>query len=498
MKWANFLHIYQPSDQQPDILQAIIDQSYKPILLHIAKTPDINVTFNINGALLELFDKYGHQDLIEMLKKGGEEGKIEFTGSAKYHAFLPLLEEKDIRRQIIANNETCLHYLGEKAYKPKGFFPPEMAWSKNLTSIIESLGFEWILIDEIAATGEPGEVDYTKLYKIKNSKLSVFFRERRLSNLIMSAVVRSKKTLFEAMKDDLKTSRYIVTAMDGETFGHHRPGLEKMLFDVLDTSDFELVTVSELLKEPREVIELEPVPSTWASSKSDIAAGIQFLSWNDPENKIHKWQWELFHLVRTAVGSMDKNNPVFSQVEKKMDTATASDHFWWASAKPWWSVEMIEDGAFRLLETIRMVPNVSNNDLNLAGELYEKIISTAFNWQRTGRIRTMMQEQNSILRIPFKDRTIGRGGGERGVYHAFIDMMKELEKKAAKNREYEKAILWRDAMYKLEHKLDIYDTINAIDLVRIEIPNEEVEKTIQEYKQKYAELRGGQPEQRGS
>lgn len=498
MKWANFLHIYQPSDQQPDILQAIVDQSYRPILSHIDKTPKIKVTLNINGALLELFDKYGHKDLLQMLKKGGEEGKIEFTGSAKYHAFLPLLEEKDIRRQILANDETCLEYLGEKAYKPKGFFPPEMAWNSKLTPIIESLGFKWIVIDEIAATGTPGGVDYTKLYKIKNSELFAFFRERRLSNLIMSAVVRSKETLFESMKEDLNSSRYIVTAMDGETFGHHRPGLEKMLFDILDTKDFELITLSELLLEKREVIELEPIASTWASSKSDIDSGIQFLSWNDPSNKIHKWQWELFHLVRSEVEAMDKNSATFPEVQKKMDTATSSDHFWWASAKPWWSVEMIEDGAFRLLETLRMVPNVSKDKLSLARELYEKIISTAFNWQRTGRIRTMMQEQSSILRIPFKDRTIGKGGAEQGVYYAFMDMMKGLEEKAIKNREYEKAILWRDAMYKFENKLDIYDTINAIDLVRIEIPNLEVEKTVEEYKQKYRELRGGQPEQRGS
>lgn len=498
MRWANFLHIYQPSDQQPDILQAVVDQSYRPILKHITETPKIKLTFNVNGSLLELFDKYGHHDLIEMLKKGGEEGKIEFTGSAKYHAFLPLIEESDITRQIRANDETCKFYLGEKAYKPRGFFPPEMAWDNKLIPIIEGLGFDWIILDEIAAAGEPGRVDYTKIYKVKDSKLNVFFRERRLSNLIMSAVVRSKETLEEAMKDDLKSERHIITAMDGETFGHHRPGLEKMLFDVLDTTEFNLIKISELLDDKKDEVELTLFASTWASSKNDIDTKKQFLSWFDPENRIHKWQWDLFHLVRAEVGKLDKKDPIFPEIQKKMDAATSSDHFWWASAKPWWSVEMIEDGAYRLLETLRMITGVPNETLARASDLYEKIISTAFNWQRTGRIRSMMQEQNAILRIPFKDRTIGRGGAERGVYYAFIDMMKELEKKAALNREYEKAILWRDAMYKLENKLDIYDTINAIDLLRIEIPNEEVEKTVDQYKSKYRELRGGQPEQRGS
>lgn len=159
---------------------------------------------------------------------------------------------------------------------------------------------------------------------------------------------------------------------------------------------------------------------------------------------------------------------------------------------------MVEDGAYRLLDTLRMIPNIDKTILDKASSLYERIISTAFTWQRTGRIREMMQDQRSILRIPFADRTLGRGGGEEGVYFAFIDMMKGLEKRAAASGEYEKAILWRDSIYKLENKLDIYDTVNAIDLLRIEIPHEEVEKTVEKYKEKYRAMRGGQPEQRGS
>jgi len=432
------------------------------------------------------------------LKKAGEEGRIEFTSSAKYHAFLPFLKDENIIRQIKANDETNGFYLGSKAYKPKGFFSPEMAFSKNIVPVVEDMGFEWIILDEIAKDGNPGSVDYTKIYKIKNSKLGVYFRERRMSNLIMSAVVRSSETLKEVMKDELRSPRYLITAMDGETFGHHRPGLEKMLFDIFTSKDLDLIQISEIKKYFRSEIEIDPVSSTWASSKEDIEKGIQFLSWDDPENIIHRWQWEFFHLVSDAFEKMDKNHPGFKEVQKRMDIAMASDHFWWASAKPWWSIEMIEDGAYRLLDTIRLVPDTDKAVIDKARNLYEKIISTAFNWQRTGRIRTMMKDQRSILRIPFKDRTVSRGGAETGVYHAFMDMMKKLEIAATKRGEYEKAILWRDAMYKLENKLDIYDTINAIDLLRVEIPYKEVEATIETYKEKYRAIRGGQPEQRGS
>ena len=497
MFWANFLHIYQPAEQQPDILEAIVAQSYRPLLLGLEKQKRVRLTLNVNGALLELFDRDRYRDLIDILRQLGKEGRIEFTSSAKYHAFLPYLEESEIVRQITTNNETNTFYLGE-AYRPKGFFPPEMAYDAKLTPIVEELGFDWMILDEIACGGDGGQVDYTKAYRVKGRKLGVFFRERRLSNLIMSAVVRSGESLREAMREDLKTSRYVLTAMDGETFGHHRPGLVEMLFDILRAPEFEFITVSDIPSYYPEEREVVPVTSTWASSQQDIEKGIQFLSWSDPDNSIHTWQWDFTKLVLGEVYAMDPRHPHYEFVRNKMDVALSSDHLFWASAKPWWSVEMIEVGAYRLLDTLRRISGVAPEKLEKARDFYENIISTAFNWQRSGRIRAMMREQKSILRIPFKDRTLGQGGRERGVYYAFLNMMERLEKEAARQGEYEKAILWRDAIYKLQHKLDIYDTINAIDLLRVEIPHKEVEETIEEYKERYRGIRGGQPEQRGA
>ena len=496
MKWANFLHFYQPANQQIDILEAIVAQSYRPIIEGIKKNRRVHLSININGALFELLHKYGYKDIIEDLKNLVIEGRIEITGSAKYHALLPLLSPDEIERQIELNTETLKHFLGN--YTPNGFFSPEMAYDERIGKIIEKLGFKWIILDEISCGGEVGQVDYSQIYKLRNTNLKVFFRNRRLSNLIMSAVVRSRDTLLEAMRDELKTDNYVVTAMDAETFGHHRPGLEKMLFEVFDTKEFELIKISDVDKYYKEKKEISPSKATWASSKEDIDDGIQFLSWNDPENMIHKWQWQFTKLVLEEVYKMDKNHTRYELVREKMDIALASDHFWWASAKPWWSLEMIEYGAYSLLDILRHIPDVKKEDIEQGRDYYEKIITTAFNWQRTGKIRAMMQMQKNILRIPFKDRTIGKGGEEQGVYFAFMDMMKRLEREAVKRHEYEKAILWRDAMYKLENKLDIYDTINAIDLLRVEVPHKEIEETIEKYKAKYYKIRGGQPEQRGA
>lgn len=497
MRWANFLHLYQPADQQADILQAIVAQSYRPLVEGLKANPRIRMTLNVNGSLLDLFAEHGQVDLISDLRSLSESGQVEFTGSTKYHAILPFISEEEMERQITLNTETLVRHLGPSA-KPKGFFPPEMAYDPRALPVLEKLGFEWLILDEISCGGEVGNVDYTRVNQIAGSKLKAFFRERRLSNLIMSAVVRTEETLVEAMRDDMASERYIVTGMDGETFGHHRPGLNEVLFDVLGTTKFDLVTISEIPAHYPETVEVTPVKATWASSKQDIDAGIQFLSWADPENEVHAFQRAFTDLVVQKVYAMDTGDAGYPAVRAKLDAALASDHFWWASAKPWWSLEMIEVGAWRLLDALRSVPGVSAADLDRGRDLYEKIVSTAFNWQRTGKIRQMMQEQKGVQRVPFKERTLEQGGVEEGVYRAFIDMMRGLEAKAAEREEYEQAILWRDALYKVEHKLDVYDAVNAIDLLRTQIPHEEVEAMLDKYTAPYRAIRGGQPEQRGS
>ncbi len=496
MRWANFLHIYQPAGQQPDILAAVSNQSYRPILQGIKENPKAKMTLNINGVLLEMFDQHGYRDLIDLINELMTDGRLELTGSAKYHALLPFLSEQELIRQVQENTETLTFYT-DKKFKPQGFFPPEMAYDEKIVPAIESLGYKWFIIDEIACGGKTGQVDYTKIYKIKGSSMSVFFRERRPSNLIMGAAVRSFETLREAIGGDIKSERYMIIGMDGETFGHHRPGLDKLLLQIFRSSEFELVKISDLFNYYHDVVEINPVKSTWASSEEDIEKGVQFLSWRDPDNEIHRWQQELVDIALEGVYGMDKTSAQYANTRRLMDEALSSDQFWWASAKPWWSLEEIVRGAVMCFSIIKDIPAIDKEKVEHARFLYEKIISTAFQWKRSGKVYDMLQARKNITKIPFKERTFEKGGDEEAKYLAFIELLKTLEKEAVGKGEYEKAILWRDSIWKIENKSDIYDAMHAIDLLRMEIPNFEVEEIIKKYQKKYREIRGGQPEQRG-
>lgn len=502
MYWSNFFHFYQPADQDPDILEKVAIQSYRPLLQGIKANSRARITLNVTGALLEDWDRPQFRDLIDLLRELKTAGKIELTGSAKYHALLAMVPEDEAIRQITINEDTLRFYLGD--FERKGFFPPEMAYNTQVGKIVSELGYKWILLDEIAFDGGEHAPDGNKKHILKGTKLEVFFRERRLSNLIMSALVRSKESLVEALKDEISSEKVFITGMDGETFGHHRPGLEKALFEFFTVPEINFLTISELSEKLKGSEEAEPVVSTWASSPKDIKEGIQLISWSDPDNQIHTWQWTFLKLALEEYDKLvkldqaEKFGNTKNDLRRKLDIALASDQFFWASAKPWWSLEEIERGAFRFLDLIRNLPEISVEKVAQASDLYEKIVSTAFAWQRSGRIREIGKEKYAVLRIPFKERTWEKGGSERGVYEAFIDMMKNQEKQAAEKGEYEQAVFWRDAILKIENKSDIYDAIHAVDVLRTKLPNEEVEIMLDKYTAKYREIRGGQPEQRGT
>ena len=486
MIWANFLHIYQPPNQLPDILEMIVNQSYRKLVKGLKEIPQAKITFNINAGLTQQLIANNYQDVIGDLKNLAEKGQIEFTESAAYHAFLPLLPEEEIERQIKLNNEINRKYFG-KVYQPKGVFVPEMAYHPKIAKIIAQLGYQWLIADEISFNGKVEEVNYNQVYLIKNLKLKIFFRERKYSNLIMGAVIRSAKSLLEVMGEQIKENRYLLTAMDGETFGHHRPGLDKLLFEILKSKKFKKVLISEIPNFFPIGEEISPLPANWASTEKEIEEGTPYLYWQDPSNIIHQWQWEFANFDIQKVSSLNRERKDYQIVREKLDKALSSDQYWWAGAKPWWSLEMIEAGAFRLLEVIKSIEDISKEDLSKAKDYYQKIVLKAIEWQRTGYIRKFIEEQMKWIKIPFKERA------KPGEYPAVLAIMEREMKKSAKRQEFEKAILWRDAITKLKEGTDIYDVIHVVDLLRAQVNWKELEELVEKYKKEYKKIKSGLP-----
>jgi len=441
MYWANFLHIYQPPTQTREILLKITNESYRKILAGLLENPQAKLTLNINAGLTEMLAENNCLDVIENIKVLLERGQVELTESAKYHPILPKLPESQIIRQIHLNHETNKKYFGD-LYKPKGFFPPEMAYDSRIGDIVQKLGYEWIILDELAC---PTTLDPTKIFTDKNG-MKYFFRERDASFKILSAQLGTAQSLFGEFGNRLENNEYLLTAMDGETFGHHRPGLEKLLTEIYKSSQISTVLISDLPKLFPDRLTVEPLPSTWAfTSKEDFKKN-PFSRWDEPKNPIHQKQWKLTNLV---IKLADEEGPI---EQKLVDSTLYSDQYWWASAKPWWSLEEIEKGAFGLLGAVKKFKNVSKDTVEKAENLYIDIITTGFEWQRNGTVAALSREEDEEIKTRMGDdkKSLSR--------EDFEQMIETLEKQmltAADSHEYLRAESFRKRIEELKDRNEI-------------------------------------------
>ena len=453
MYWANFLHFYQPPTQKEFWVKKIANESYRVIVRGLLANPTDRLTLNINAGLTELFDRYGCHDVIDGLRQLAERGQIEFTGSAKYHPFLPLIPDEEIRRQILLNTETNKKYFGD-AYNPKGFFPPEMGYSRHVAEVVKSMGFSWIIVDELAYNGQMNQLKSDTLYTLKGMEdFHVFFRERDASFRILSAEVGisvfSAGMMLKLLGDRVNGDGYLLTAMDGETFGHHRPGLDTLLFEMYTVPELRSVTLSELPGLITKKEECDPLSSSWALMRKDLEQKTPFSRWNDETNPIHKMQWRLTALAIESAHRLPSTDPAYPSVRQMLDRAIHSDQYWWASASPWWSIEMMEAGAKDLSDVVLTNPVATEEERKEAVELYHNIVFTAFEWQRTDKIaaRIKASDEDVTQRITTEIPHI--------PVEEFDGIVRNLEKQmetAAKHQEYERASQLRDRVRELMSK----------------------------------------------
>lgn len=446
MVWASFLHFYQPPTQKPFWVKKVAAESYRPLVAGLLRHPNARVTININGVLDELLEANGQVDVLDGLRELLRRGQIELTSSAKFHPLLPMMPDHEIERQVKLNDETHRRYFGD-LYKPRGFFPPEMAFSKHVAEVVARMGYQWIIVDELSFKRQHDAVDYQTIYEISGIKdFFIFFRERKTSYKILSGQLGTGNLLVDGLGDRLKRNEYLLTAMDGETFGHHRPGLEHLLFEIYESNRIETALISDLPKLFPKRSTVDPLPSTWALMEKDLEKNEPFSRWQDSQNPIHQKQWELTRLALDIVGQADQRDPGYAAARTALDRAIHSDQYWWASARPWWSLEMIERGAKELRDTIIATPGVNRATIDQARQLYQDIIYTGFDWQREGIVEQLSHQEDEEVRQR-TDESIPRLPPAE-IEKIVANLLKEMKLMAGRE-EFERAAQLRDRIKEL-------------------------------------------------
>ncbi|MBT4349642.1 polysaccharide deacetylase family protein [bacterium] len=368
INWVNFLHIYQPPWQDKGVIEQASSESYEYLFGLLDKYPKFITTLNITGSLVEQLEEF-RPDLLKLLQALIKKGKVELTGSAKYHALLPLLPTEEIKRQILLNEEILSKYFFKK---PVGFYMPEMAYSKKVAEIVKDFGYQWIVLDAINLDSKK-EDDI--LYEIKNVGLKVIFRDRKISKSYPAEVIYKK------LKQKNKKTETIITGTDGEMYGHFHKDWQGHLEKILQDDHLSIQSVSQYINNltDNKVKKVKLLTASWETTAKELKKGVAFALWQDPKNKIHRDLWKLTKLAIKIVNQNTKDSS-WKWARWHLDRGLASCTFWWASAtKPsdfsplTWNPDMIDNGSEELVRSVRSLHKIKTSQRLKAERLYIQI-----------------------------------------------------------------------------------------------------------------------------
>jgi hypothetical protein len=374
MIWINFLHLYQPANTDPYIVEEATEKSYKWLVKILEDNPEINFTFNITGCLVLRWRELGYFSLIKKIKELVEKGQIELTGSASHHPLLPLIPAEEARAQIEENTEILKDNFGQNL-KLRGFFLPEMAYGRDTAKIVKECGFEWIILDELAYNGTLRKSPQAgKVCEDIDSGLKAIFRSRELSSDYVPRCILSE--LEEGEKN-----KVVVTATDGELYGLRHVDKKGEFNELLDKKGFSAPTISDYIDEQQGLENKRLTACSWESTEKELKGGTPYFLWYNRKNKIHCYLWKLARLAyNISIKYNRDNNHQWTRWHLKRGLASCA--FWWASAKDFshifgpyaWNPDEIERGVNELIRSVRSVENKKSAKEKVRAEkLYIKI-----------------------------------------------------------------------------------------------------------------------------
>lgn len=385
MLWLNFLHFYQPANAEFYNIRKALDKSYWRLLRLMEEHPDLKMTFNVSGCLLDRLAEEKETAFIERLKFLVKKGRVELVGSAHYHGFLPLLPEAEVVLQIKINEKALRKHFGSN-FKPSGFFLPEMAYSPSVAQVIKRLGYSWIIIDEIAYSAGGQRPDFKQLYVDEASGLKIIFRNREFSGAyppdklwplfknLSAGKIRVKKV---GVKED--NEPLFITATDAELYGLRHEDPTGELEKIVKVKELRTLTLSEFIKNKvkKPPLKIKVFSSSWESSPKEVKSGQPYNLWQAKGNKIQAYLWKIAELS-LGLGEKYQKDKNYYWYRWHLARGLASCTFWWASARDFskvfgpyaWSPDDIERGLEDLIRSVRSLSDKKSKKAKLEAEKY--------------------------------------------------------------------------------------------------------------------------------
>ena len=143
---------------------------YERPVRYAARYPDVaHLHIGFSGVLLDqlldpdIIDRYRHiLDIPEMLDRYAHADNIELIGTGHYHPIFPLIPQADWPEQLERERLVMLRAFGRT---PRGFWPPEMAFTMEMIPALVDAGYEYLVVDGVHVRPEDGISDVFRPYQ---------------------------------------------------------------------------------------------------------------------------------------------------------------------------------------------------------------------------------------------------------------------------------------------------------------------------------------------
>jgi alpha-amylase/alpha-mannosidase (GH57 family) len=241
------LHMHQP----PGNLRLLIDANpweaeeiircYERVPRYALQYRDVaRLHVGFSGVLLEqlldpeIVDRYRHiVDIPAMLERYREADNIELIGMGYYHPIFPLIPRADWSEQLVSARTLMEQVFGRA---PRGFWPPEMAFTMPMIPALVQAGYEYVVVDGVHVRPEDGISDVFRPYTACHDGvcISVVPRDREVSNAQESGLnprwFRDEVLWRTAGSPRPEEKRLVTTWSDGENGGWFRQTHEEAGF----------------------------------------------------------------------------------------------------------------------------------------------------------------------------------------------------------------------------------------------------------------------------
>jgi alpha-amylase/alpha-mannosidase (GH57 family) len=254
-----------------------------------------------SGILLEqlrdprIIDAYRRiVDIPRMLADYREADNIELVGMGYFHPVFPLIPEEDWRDQLQAGRQIMEDLFGRL---PRGFWPPEMAFSMNLIPALVKAGYAYVVVDGVHVRPEDGVDDIYRPYQACHAGvcITVVPRDRTISNAQESGLdpswfVGESKARVAASPRPAEP-RLVTTWSDGENGGWFRQTHEDSGFfghffapymELVRSGDFPVapVSISQYLERQPATMHAQVQAGAW---NVGATSGYDFSQWSGTE-----------------------------------------------------------------------------------------------------------------------------------------------------------------------------------------------------------------------